>query len=183
MHWGRKGNGESEVRKRRRRSGGVLQIIYEKKLWFPGFKQCGKGFEGIYCYTHEHTNFVKLCKKLYRNLTESFFIASSSSISSLPCSSDHFPSSVQTVQLLSSTLTHFPPLSSPFHCCLVLFFLSVFTPNFVVFIISFPLPPSISFCPLPLPPLSPLFSPCFFISPTSSSSSLPILVFFQTSPL
>lgn len=70
----RKGNGESEVRKRRRRSGGVLQIIYEKKLWFPGFKQCGKGFEEIYCYTHTNTqtfyfkSFVKNCTGILLNL-------------------------------------------------------------------------------------------------------------------
>lgn len=137
-------------------------------------------------HTHEHTNFLllKLCKKLYRNLTESqlsFFIASSSSISSLPCSSNHFPSSAQTVQFLSSTLTHFPPLSSPFHCCLILFFLSVFTPNIVVFIISFPLPPFISFCPLSLPPLS-LFLLASFSLPPPPRLHSPYLSSFKPLP-
>lgn len=166
----------------------VCYRLYMKKTLVPRLYQCGKGFEEIYCYTHEHMNFVllKLREKLYRNLTKSqlsFFIASSSSISSVPCSSNHFPSSAEEVQLLSSTLPHFPPLSSPFHCWLVLFFLSVFTPNIVVFIISFPLPPFIYFCPLPLPPLSPLFLLASLSLPPPPLLHSPILVFFHTSPL
>lgn len=38
----RKGNGESEVRKRRRRSGGVLQIIYEKNFGSQALNNVGK---------------------------------------------------------------------------------------------------------------------------------------------
>lgn len=144
-----------------------------KKLWFPGFKQCGKGFEEIYCYTHEHTNFVllKLCKKLYRNLTESFFIASSSSISSLPCSSDHFPSSAQLLSFLLFLLLS-TVVSSSFSSPSLRSLHHLLPSSSLHFFLSTAFTSSIS-----------SFSPCFFISPTSSSSSLPILVFFQTSPL
>lgn len=53
MHWGRKGNGESEVRKRRRRSGGVLQIIYEKSFGSQALNNVGKALRES---TVTHTN-------------------------------------------------------------------------------------------------------------------------------
>lgn len=53
MHWGRKGNGESEVRKRRRRSGGVLQIIYEKNFSSQALNNVGKALRES---TVTHTN-------------------------------------------------------------------------------------------------------------------------------
>lgn len=121
-----------------------------KKLWFPGFKQCGKGFEEIYCFTHEHTNFVLL--KLCKNCTGIWLNPSSL----LPLPQFHLclvlqiiflPQHRQYSSYLSSSFFSFPLLSRP------LFPLR----HFIVFIISFPLPPFISFCPLPLPPLSPLF--------------------------
>lgn len=52
MHWGRKGNGESEVRKRRR-SGGVLQIIYEKNFGSQALNNVGKALRES---TVTHTN-------------------------------------------------------------------------------------------------------------------------------
>lgn len=51
MHWGRKGNGESEVR--RRRSGGVLQIIYEKNFSSQALNNVGKALRES---TVTHTN-------------------------------------------------------------------------------------------------------------------------------
>lgn len=51
MHWGRKGNGESEVR--RRRSGGVLQIIYEKNFGSQALNNVGKALRES---TVTHTN-------------------------------------------------------------------------------------------------------------------------------
>lgn len=53
MHWGRKGNGETEVRKRRRRSGGVLQIIYEKNFGSQALNNVGKALRES---TVTHTN-------------------------------------------------------------------------------------------------------------------------------
>lgn len=50
----RKGNGESEVRKRRRRrSGGVLQIIYEKNFGSQALNNVGKALRKS---TVLHTN-------------------------------------------------------------------------------------------------------------------------------
>lgn len=51
MHWGRKGNGESEVR--RRRSGSVLQIIYEKNFSSQALNNVGKALRES---TVTHTN-------------------------------------------------------------------------------------------------------------------------------